>query len=212
MDFESVRNRKFAHERQAVRDGFKIVIGIDEAGRGPLAGPVVAAAVQLRALHFSTKIDDSKKLTSPEREEAFHEIFATSVVGVGIMCERVIDEHNILQATFLAMNNAVRDLVARLPRDNDFERQVCLLVDGNRFRSELPYTSRCIIGGDACSLSIACASIVAKVIRDRMMQTYHKIYPQYGFAQHKGYPTPDHKEAIRQHGLSLIHRRSFSAV
>ena len=111
------------------------------------------------------------------------------------------------------MSNAVSDLVQKLPcetqsKDN-FDQKVCLLIDGNAFKSQLPYHYQTIVDGDALCLSIACASIVAKVTRDRILKTYDKIFPQYGFSQHKGYPTPEHKKAIRVHGLSLIHRRSF---
>lgn len=216
MDFDAVRDRKLIHENRARQDGFSHVIGIDEAGRGPLAGPVVAAAVLLRTPRFSQKIDDSKLLSPSRREDAFHEILENGFVGIGVMNESVIDEHNILQATFLAMNNAVTDLIARLPAGviakRGFNKKVCLLIDGGHFRSQLPYAARCIVKGDSLSLSIASASIVAKVIRDRMMRAYDKVFPQYGFFQHKGYPTPDHKEAIRKHGLSLIHRRTFNAV
>ncbi len=193
--------------------GFNLVIGIDEAGRGPLAGPVVAAAVALRRSDFSVPIRDSKKLTHSQREKAFHEIFHRSCVGIGIISESVIDRTNILQATFFAMHNAVADLVARLPADrNDqknFARSVCLLVDGNCFRSDLPYRFKTIVKGDEHVLSIACASIVAKVTRDRILNVYHRVYPGYGFRRHKGYPTLEHKAAIRRLGPSLIQRRSF---
>lgn len=198
-----------AHEDQARRDGFEIIIGIDEAGRGPLAGPVVAAAVHIRNPQFSQRIDDSKALTHKQRELAFDEIIDNCDFGVGLMNEEAIDKHNILQATFMAMNAAVQDLSLHLPLGN---KKVCLLVDGNRFRSDLPYTARTIVGGDAQSLSIACASIIAKVTRDRLLDAYDKVFPQYGFAKHKGYPTKDHKEAIAVHGLSPIHRRTFRYV
>ncbi len=195
-----------AHEQKAQADGFELVIGIDEAGRGPLAGPVVAAAVHIHTPHFTYRIDDSKKLTAQQREDCINEIMMNCDFGVGLMNEEMIDKHNILQATFMAMNAAVLDLSQQLPLDSE---KVCLLVDGNQFKTDLPYAVRTIVGGDALSLSIACASIIAKVTRDRLLVAYDKVFPQYGFAQHKGYPTKDHKMAIATHGLSPIHRRTF---
>ena len=201
----------FENEARAV--GFKWIIGIDEAGRGPLAGPVVASAVLLRNTSFENKINDSKKMTERQRERAFLEIFENAYVGIGLMSEAVIDSANILQATFLAMASAVRQLVVSLPKDvagvDGFERQVMLLIDGPYFKSDLPYRSRPIIDGDAQSLSIACASIIAKVYRDRILKTYDSVYPQYGFKTHKGYPTASHRKAILENGLSPIHRQTF---
>ena len=200
-------------EQQAKDRGHLLVLGIDEAGRGPLAGPVVAAAVCLREVTFENRIADSKELSPRQRTLAFPEIFEKAFVGVGIMSEAVIDEHNILQATFFAMRNAVVHLLGRLPSELKEGirrgRDVCLLVDGNRFISDLPYAYQTITNGDNRSLSIACASIVAKVSRDRMLTVYDRLYPQYGFLKHKGYPTQQHKQAIREHGLSPIHRRTF---
>ena len=200
-------------ENEAKAAGFKWIIGIDEAGRGPLAGPVVASAVLLRSTSFENKINDSKKMTERQRERAFFEIFENAYVGIGMMSEAVIDSANILQATFLAMASAVRQLVVSLPKDvsgsKGFEHQVILLVDGPHFKSDLPYRFRPIIDGDAHSLSIACASVVAKVYRDRILKTYDSVYPQYGFKTHKGYPTASHRKAILENGLSPIHRRTF---
>lgn len=212
--FYDGQRRKIDYESEANKDGFAFVIGIDEAGRGPLAGPVTAAAVLLKEKHFQKRIDDSKKLSATERVEAFHEIYQKAYVGVGIMSESVIDRNNILEATYLAMHNAVVDLIDGHPECNNdsFLKNVFLFVDGNRFKSELPYSYKAIVDGDQHVLSIACASIVAKVIRDRILQTYDKIYPQYGFKSHKGYSTIEHKRAIRRHGLCLIHRKSFSYV
>ncbi|MBI5149309.1 MAG: ribonuclease HII [Candidatus Omnitrophica bacterium] len=202
-----------AIEDKTRKAGYGLIIGVDEAGRGPLAGPVVAAAVSLKEKKFPVVIRDSKQLSPAQREAAFHEIYPRAWVGIGIMNETVIDEVNILNATFFAMHNAVRDLIARLPgprkNDDDFTRGVCLLVDGDRFKPGLPYHYKTIIQGDERVLSIACASIVAKVVRDRMLSVYHRVFPQYGFDRHKGYPTIEHKRAIERHGLSLIHRRSF---
>ena len=205
---KGINTTMFAHENQAKAEGFDLIIGIDEAGRGPLAGPVVAAAVYINDSNFACRIDDSKKLTHEQREEALHEIIYKCDFGVGMMNENVIDEHNILQATFMAMKAAVLDLSANMPFE---ERTVCLLIDGNQFKCDLPYHSRTITRGDAKSLSIACASIIAKVTRDRLLVEFDKIFPQYGFAKHKGYCTREHQEAIIKHGLSPIHRRTFRA-
>jgi ribonuclease HII len=200
-------------EQQFISQGYKFVIGIDEAGRGPLAGPVVAAAVALQNNHFQSKIGDSKSLSPREREQAFHEIYRKAYVGVGIMNETVIDRENILKATFLAMDNAVMKIVWQLTglsaKARLDGRQFCLLIDGNSFKSGLPYDFRTVVQGDKKVLSIMCASIVAKVARDRILQIYHRILPQYGFDKHKGYPTPAHKQAIKNFGLSFIHRRTF---
>lgn len=200
-------------ERDAQERGFRLIVGIDEAGRGPLAGPVVASAVALKSFQFQNKIADSKELTHQQRESAFPEIMAKAYVGVGIVSETVIDTHNILKATFFAMTRAVADMISRLPGDvsgrDDFEKDVLLLVDGNRFESPLPYLCRTIVAGDSLSLSIACASIVAKVTRDRILTEYDKVFPQYGFSRHKGYPTAEHRQAIKKHGLSPIHRKTF---
>ncbi len=203
----------FRFENQAHRKGFRLIIGIDEAGRGPLAGPVVASAVCLKRRKFRSKICDSKKINSRQREKAFHEILQNAYVGVGIMSESVIDAENILKATFHAMTQAVHRLIARLPLDEiksqDLNRDVCLLVDGNSFKTDLPYAYQTIVGGDDLSASIACASIVAKVTRDRILNIYDRVFPQYGFKQHKGYPTKIHRAAIQTHGLSIIHRKTF---
>ncbi len=200
-------------ENEARKAGFRWVIGVDEAGRGPLAGPVVAAAVLLRSTRFHSTIKDSKKMTELQRNRAFLEISEKAYVGIGIMCESVIDSVNILQASFLAMANAVRQMTACLPQEEagmaEFKTSTILLIDGPFFKSDLPYRFQPIVDGDAKSKSIACASIVAKVYRDRILQTYDRIYPQYGFKDHKGYATRSHREAIEVNGLSPIHRRSF---
>ncbi len=200
------------HETESQNKGFRFIFGVDEVGRGPLAGPVVAAAVCLNSLKFSCTINDSKKMTPTSRERAFHEIFDKAHVGIGIVSESVIDIVNILNASHLAMEAAVLDMVGRMPQagDDGFSQGVVLLVDGNIFRTTLPYQHKTIVGGDGCSLSIACASIVAKVTRDRVMERYDRIFPQYGFKQHKGYPTSSHREAIKVHGPSFLHRRSFN--
>ncbi|MFH0754863.1 MAG: ribonuclease HII [Candidatus Omnitrophota bacterium] len=190
-------------------DGFRFVFGVDEAGRGPLAGPVVAAAVCLRATDFSTRAGDSKVLSEHQREKAFVQIHERALVGIGIIDQTVIDQINILRASHLAMAMAIKDLAGRM---DSSAVTVKVLVDGNSFHGDIPYKIECIVKGDAKSLSIACASIVAKVTRDRIMADYDKIYPQYGFLKHKGYPTQGHREAIKKFGLSPIHRKTFRVL
>lgn len=201
------------YERRAKLKGYTLVIGVDEAGRGPLAGPVVASAVALKDHQFNNKVCDSKKLTAPKREKAFLEIFEKAYVGIGIINETVIDRHNILEATYLAMTVAIRQLMSKVSspqiHPQNFSKKVLLLIDGPFFKTDLPYSYRTIVQGDNKSLSIACASIVAKVTRDRILKVYDRIFPQYGFHQHKGYPTRKHKQAIQRYGLSMIHRKTF---
>jgi len=182
------------------RLGMQRVAGIDEAGRGPLAGPVVAAAVIFPVQCFVDGVDDSKKLTHLRREELFPRIQERALsVGIGIVDQQDIDAMNILQATFKAMHIAVAGLTVRPEH---------LLVDGNRFPGkDLPFTA--IVDGDARCHAIAAASIIAKVTRDRIMVEQDTLYPEYGFARHKGYGTARHRAAIAQFGLCPIHRRSF---
>ncbi|MFA5085051.1 MAG: ribonuclease HII [Candidatus Omnitrophota bacterium] len=190
------------HEKGLNRSGYSSIAGVDEAGRGPLAGPVVAGAVIIRNIRFKERIDDSKKLTAKGREGAYREILEKSIVGVGIIDEKTIDKINIYQATKKAMQMAISRL--KIPPD------YCL-VDGNmKISTKCPL--KCIVGGDSKSLSIAAASIVAKVTRDRIMIKYDELYPQYGFARHKGYGTKEHMTAIKNHGASPIHRNSFRPI
>lgn len=202
------------YENQSKEQGYSLVIGVDEAGRGPLAGPVVAAAVALKTHHFDNRIADSKKLTAKQRERAFHEIYDKSYIGVGIMSEGAIDRINILQATFLAMTNAIENLVVQYKNisndDEDFSDRTCVLIDGNQFPPKMPYKIQTITSGDQLSLSIASASIIAKVTRDRILNMYDKVFPEYEFSRHKGYPTAQHKAAIKKFGPSIIHRLSFN--
>ncbi|MEW6101001.1 MAG: ribonuclease HII [Candidatus Omnitrophota bacterium] len=194
------------YERKLKKKGFNIIIGVDEAGRGPLAGPVVAAAVALRKYNFKNRIDDSKKLSATLREKAFSEIIQNSSFGLGIVNERVIDEINILRATRVAMEQAISFLLAKLK--NSGKRRLHIIVDGDvRLNACLPYTN--IIRGDSRSKSIASASILAKVMRDRIMNLYDRVYPVYGFIRHKGYPTKEHRKALKRFGPCLIHRKSF---
>jgi ribonuclease HII len=196
-------------ERKLRKQGFKIIIGVDEAGRGPLAGPVVAAAVLLKASRFRNRIDDSKKLTPLARKRAFFEIIDKCVFGVGIVNEKIIDRVNILVATRMAMEQAVALLLDQLKRQK--EKYIHIIVDG-KLALDTGCTFTCIINGDARSKSIASASILAKVIRDQIMDFYDGVYPGYGFIKHKGYPTRAHVSAIRRLGQSPIHRKSFSFV
>ena len=167
-----------------------------------MAGPVVAAAVILKTFFFKERIDDSKKLSAKYREKAYGEIIRKSVVGVGIVDEKTIDKINIYQATIRAMRMAI----ANLETPPEY-----VIVDGNmKIAAKCPV--KCIVRGDSKSLSIAAASIIAKVTRDRIMSEYDNIYPQYGFARHKGYGTKSHMAAIKDHGPSPIHRRSFHPI
>ena len=187
-------------ESKARECGYRIIAGIDEAGRGPLAGPVIAAAVILPPGYEHPEITDSKKLSLRKRERLYEVIERDAVsVGIGVVEAPVIDAVNILQATLLAMKDAVLELSP--PPDY-------LLVDGlNRIDLIIPQET--IIRGDSLSLSVASASIVAKVSRDRLMEMYHRQFPQYNFLRNKGYGTREHREAILKFGRSKIHRRSF---
>ncbi len=188
------------YEREALADGFEIVCGVDEAGRGPLAGPVCAAAVILPRETVIEGLNDSKKLTDKKRRELYDVITQTAAAyGIAFASEQEIDEVNILQATFLAMERAMQKLAVR-PQ--------LALIDGNRAR-DFGLPVRTIVSGDALSASIAAASILAKVTRDRLMEELDGEYPQYGFAVHKGYGTKRHYEALRAFGPCPIHRRTF---
>ena len=167
---------------------------MDEAGRGPLAGPVVAGAVVLPDKRFKCRIDDSKKLTAAARQKAFLEITESSLFGVGIINEQIIDRLNILVCSRLAMENAVLALLSKI--QNSGTKKIHILIDGN-MKLGLDYQS---------------TSIIAKVTRDRIMHIYDKIFPAYGFAGHKGYPTRAHRRLLKKIGPSLIHRRSFYGV
>jgi ribonuclease HII len=187
-------------ERKARGCGYRIIAGIDEAGRGPLAGPVVAAAVILPPGYEHPEITDSKKLSPRQRERLYGIIQRDAVsIGIGVVEAPVIDAVNILQATLAAM----KDAVLELSPSPDY-----LLIDGLN-RIDLAIQQETIIRGDSRSLSVASASIVAKVSRDRLMEMYHRQFPQYNFLRNKGYGTREHREAILKFGRSKIHRRSF---
>ncbi len=197
----------FIYEQEALSAGALRVIGIDEAGRGPLAGPVVAAAVSLPDGFDVTGIMDSKKLSPTAREKAFARLMETSgvCVGVGIVHAPEIDRINILQATYAAMRLALAELAPSPEND-------AVLVDGLPVPN-LHTNCRALVKGDSLSASIAAASIIAKVTRDRLMSgPIHDAYPQYDFPKHKGYGSPTHLAALREHGPSPYHRRSFSPV
>ncbi len=191
-------------EKRLRAEGFLNIAGIDEAGRGPLAGPVVAAACILPENSLFEHLNDSKQLTPEEREILFTQItsFPGVIFGIGIMDVETIDRVNILQATFLAMRKALESLELQ----PDY-----LLIDGNQLpHFEIP--KEAIVEGDSLSISIAAASIIAKVTRDRLMVELDAQYPGYGFKKHKGYATDQHLEAIALHGPCAIHRKSFNPV
>jgi len=194
----------FNEENKLRKVGYKKVAGIDEVGRGPLAGPVLACAVVINGKKPKIKnIKDSKKLSAGQREKIYQKLTRHPGVewGIGLVSEKVIDRINILEATKLAMIRAVRKL-----KEPDF-----LILDGNfSIKSDIPQKS--IIKADEKVFSCSCASIIAKVTRDRLMQRYDKQYPCYDFAINKGYPTKYHRAMIKKYGLCEIHRKSFRAV
>jgi ribonuclease HII len=192
----------FALEKDAIKDGFSVIAGVDEAGRGPWAGPVVAAAVVLNAGNIPDGLNDSKKLSEARREALFEEIMARADVGVGIADAAQIDDMNIIRATLHAMAEAVERLASRPD---------LALIDGNR-PPALSCTVRTVVKGDAKSLSIAAASVIAKVTRDRMMRALDEVHPGYDFARHKGYGTAVHQAALARLGPSPVHRRSFAPI
>ncbi len=193
----------WAFEKKARNRDFSNIAGVDEAGRGPLAGPVVSAAVILPNSFPTSGITDSKKLTPQKRELLFHVIRRHALaIGVGVVDSEEIDRINILQASLLSMKMSVDNL--NPPPD-------CLLIDGIfKISSDLPQEA--IKKGDSLSISISAASIIAKVTRDRLMEKYHQQYPLFAFNKNKGYPTKAHKEAIRLHGCCPIHRKTFKGV
>ena len=187
-------------ESHARRQGFTRIAGVDEVGRGPLAGPVAAAAVVLPEGYQNSKIRDSKKLSPSQRQKLFDIITEDALaIGLGFVEAPIIDRINILRASLLAMRKAVLSL-ASLP---DF-----ILVDGIH-TIDVPVPQKPIVKGDSLSISIAAASIIAKVSRDHLMERYHVEYAQYNFAKNKGYGTSEHREAIRKYGACKIHRKSF---
>ncbi|HQP24951.1 MAG TPA: ribonuclease HII [Smithellaceae bacterium] len=187
-------------EKRAYCDGYRWVAGVDEAGRGPLAGPVVAAAVIFPVGYQNSQINDSKKLTARKRDELYKTIWEDAVaVGVGVAEADVIDRINILQASLQAMREAVLDL-SKIP---DF-----IFVDG-LYTLNIDAPQKALVKGDALSISIAAASIIAKVSRDRIMEMYHRQFPRYNFQKNKGYGTAEHRRILKEIGMCKIHRRSF---
>lgn len=197
-------NQMIKYEMRARQEGCRFIAGVDEAGRGPLAGPVVAAACILPTDLLIPGVDDSKKLSALERERLFLRIISdpSIIYAIGVVDSEEIDQINIYQATLLAMRKAVAGL-SQLPD--------CLLVDGAAAPCHDIYCIK-IVKGDQLSLSIAAASIIAKQTRDQLMQEYHKKWPQYGFERHKGYGTEFHKKALELHGPCPIHRQSFEPI
>jgi ribonuclease HII len=193
----------FLLEQAAMARGFGRVAGVDEAGRGPLAGPVTAAAVVLDSANIPFGLNDSKVLTAKRREALFAEIMATAEVAVAHASVEEIDEINILRAAHLAMERAVAGL--RIPPDR-------LLIDGNMIPAKFAGSADCSVGGDGRSLSISAASIVAKISRDRIMVDLAQQFPGYGWEKNAGYPSKSHKEALRNLGVTPHHRRSFKPV
>lgn len=191
----------FQFEKDAIEKGYKFVCGVDEAGRGPLAGPVCAAAV---ILPFGTEIEglnDSKKLSEKKREALFDVIKEKALAySIAFASVEEIEEFNILEATFIAMNRAIDSLNQKA----DFA-----LIDGNRVPKGIKIPCQTVIKGDAKSQSISAASILAKVSRDRLLLEYDKQYPEYNFQKHKGYGTKEHTDLILKHGVCPIHRKSF---
>jgi ribonuclease HII len=198
----------FDRERELSLLGYTRIVGVDEAGRGPLAGPVVAGAA-LVPFDFTSpnfaKLNDSKQLNETMREVLYEELTASIAWGVGIVDAATIDEINIRQASWRAMQHAVADLVARTTQPD------YVLIDGLPYGAG-PWPYEALVKGDARSLSIAAASVIAKVTRDRLMVDYDKQFPHYGFARHKGYPAPQHFAALREHGPCPLHRKTFGPV
>ncbi len=189
-----------SYEKDLQAQGYSVICGVDEAGRGPLCGPVVAGACILPNDFDCTGLNDSKKLTEKKRE-ALYEIITENAIAwaVGMASPAEIDEINILNASMLAMRRAIEGLSVSA----DFA-----LVDGNVTRN-LPITAKAVVKGDATVASIAAASVLAKVTRDRLLVDLDRQYPQYGLARHKGYPTKDHMEAVRKYGVAPIYRKTF---
>lgn len=201
--------------------GHQYVVGIDEAGRGPLMGPVVAAAVVWRHGTLAPSdlglsdtvfalVRDSKKLSPKQRDTAYELVHEHFYVGVGTIAPEVIDRVNILEATYLAMKSALSNLRSVLPKHRDAD--IALLIDGNQALPNVSLATTTVVGGDGAVPSIAAASIVAKVTRDRAVDELDRCYPQYGFAKHKGYGTAEHMAALRRYGPSPVHRMSFKPV
>lgn len=208
----------FDLENELLSKGYEFVIGIDEVGRGPLAGPVVACAAVLKSCgndenkRFSL-VRDSKTLSENQRENIFDFIQENFFVGIGLCDHETIDRINILEASFLAMKKAVTELIRNMKQGaRNEEKRIMILVDGNKKIPNFSIEQRAIVGGDKIVKSISAASIIAKVTRDRLMKEMHEKYPKYGFDKHKGYGTKFHVEALEKNGPCKIHRKSFEPV
>lgn len=209
-------------EKEHLRKGFSSIVGIDEVGRGPLAGPVVACALSLKVnqclfdkknREFWESLRDSKQLSHTKREGLFLFLEENFFIGIGRVSAETIDRINILQATFLAMKTAIAEWKrVSSYKTKDKQEKVIFLVDGDKEIPHITIEQRAIVGGDKKVKSIACASIVAKVLRDREMILLDKTFPNYGFAHHKGYGTKEHMEALRRFGPLVEHRQSFAPV
>lgn len=207
-ELERLLNLK-KEEKALYEKGIVSICGIDEAGRGPLAGPVVVACSLMPKDSMIEGVNDSKKIAEKKRERIYEEIIKEAIAyGVGIINQEEIDRINILNATKKGLTIAIKELEEKLEKQN-LKRPEVILVDALTGIDTLGIPYKSIIHGDAISYSIACASIIAKVTRDRIMKQMDDIYPQYGFAKHKGYGTAAHMQAIRENGLCPIHRRSF---
>ncbi len=194
-------------EARALSEGYDVIVGVDEAGRGPIAGPVVAGAVVFSRKLLELGLKDSKKLSPLKREAFSHSIFINSPsVGVGVAWTEEVDSLNIHRASLTAMRRAVENLKKR-----GISPQI-LLVDGPHSIPELTIPQIPVVSGDSLSVTIAAASIVAKTTRDNIMRAYHRLYPDYQFETNKGYPTKDHITALDEIGPSPVHRRSFSPL
>ena len=203
-EIERLTNLK-KFETNLYNDGNALICGIDEAGRGPLAGPVAVGAVVMKPDSMIEWVNDSKKVTEKRREILFDKIIADSLAwSVQLVPEKTIDEINILEATKYGLNLAIKDIISQLKKKPDI-----IIVDALREinTENIPYES--IIKGDATCYSISCASILAKVTRDRLMRQWDEVYPEYGFAKNKGYGTKQHIDAIKKYGPCLIHRKTF---
>lgn len=189
-------------EKRVYEEGYNFICGIDEAGRGPLAGPVVVASAIMPQDSMIEGVNDSKKISEKKREKLYDLITAEAIsYGVGIISQEEIDKINILNATKKGLTTSIKELKTKPD---------IILVDALRDINTLNIPYRSVIKGDAKIYSIACASIIAKVTRDRIMKEWDKVYPQYGFVSHKGYGTAKHIAAIKEYGLSPLHRRSFT--
>lgn len=207
-ELERLTNLK-KEETEFYKKGIKLIAGIDEAGRGPLAGPVVVACCIMPENSMIEGVNDSKKIAEKKREKLYDEITNEAIsYGVGIINQTEIDEINILQATKKGLTIAIKEAEEKL-KQKSLEKPEVILVDAlTKINTDgIPYKS--IIHGDAISYSIACASIIAKVTRDRMMRQWDEVYPQYGFGAHKGYGTAKHIQAIKEYGPCPLHRKTF---